>query len=108
MPENAAHSRPLNGRLAVDNMAPQIQKAARAARHTMTIDLADRAQMAASAFDQLLESCRSALDDSGNPNADIYLLAVPVPLKKMHHQVAARHDRAITTLEDNSWLLQPR
>ena len=108
MPSETTPARVLNGRVAVDSLNPLIETAAAAAGDTMTIDLTGQPRMTASAFDELIEACRTALEDHGKANTDIDLISVPVRLRKTHRQIAARHDRTIEKLDDRNWRLQQR
>lgn len=108
MPRSAPARPALTGRVTIDHLDPLIQQAARQALGTLTIDLKPYSGLAPSAFNQLVEACRSALEDQGKGNADIHLLHVPVPLRELHHRVAARHARAIIPLPDRGWRLEPR
>ena len=108
MPRPAATRPALTGRVNIDHLDPLIQQAARQAQGTLTIDLEPYSGLAPSAFNQLLEACRSALEDQGKANADILLLHVPVTLRELHRRVAARHARTIIHLPDSGWRLEPR
>ena len=108
MPQPTGQRPPLSGRVKVDHLDTLIREAAGQAHETMVFDLAPYSGLTPSAFNQLTEACRSALDDLGNGNADILLLSVPVPLRDLHQRIAARHGRSLTAQPDGAWRLEPR
>ena len=108
MPQPTGQRPPLTGRVKVDHLDTLIRQAAREAQETMVFDLSPYSGLTPSAFNQLAEACRNALDDLGNGNADILLLSVPVAPRDLHQRIAARHGRTLTALPDGAWRLEPR